>query len=223
MPILSSSNHTVVCRFLAATGNDLCCSFKLICGGTHRLLLISSLWCMISICDPTLQPAQDDSCPLEIAHFIIYCLRLCSISIPPTLSISCYLMNTLPPPTLWLAGQIQQNYPCELEFLQYSCQSVRSLSPQAGARSHRFYLPDPPAADSLFWTLLLAGLLFVAACLGALSDEDPSVVPGGAAGMSLHPWTQRLSGAMYDLWTAPAATAAGTNLQHHGEHMCVSL
>lgn len=82
MPILSSSNHCCV-RIPAASGNDLCCSFKLICGGTYGLLLISSLRCMISICDPTLQPAQNDSCPLEIAHFIIYCLRLCSLSLHP--------------------------------------------------------------------------------------------------------------------------------------------
>lgn len=74
---------------------------------------------------------------------------------------------------------------------------------------------------------LPAGPLFASlACVAVLSNEDPSVVPGGAAGMSIHPWTQRLPGGVFGLWSALATAAAATaNLQHYGEcspafHVC---
>lgn len=67
---------------------------------------------------------------------------------------------------------------------------------------------------------LPAGPLFAPpACLAVLSDEDPSVVLGGAAGVPIHPWTQRLPGGVCDLRSAPAAAAAAASLQHHGECM----
>lgn len=91
--------------------------------------------------------------------------------------------------------------------------------------------PDPigfishilPLVSTDCW-FLPAGLLCVAACLGVLSDEDPSVVPGGAAGVSLHPWTQWLPGGVRGLRPAHAAAAsAAASLQHHGEYMCVCV
>lgn len=159
---------------------------------------------------------------LEITHFIIYCLRLCSLSSPPTLSNSWCWLNTLPPPTLWLTAQNPANDPYKLELMQYSCHSVCFLP--LGWTHILGFIQILQLTLVLDSSLLPAGLLSVPACLGVLSDEDPSVVPGGAVGMSLYPWTQWLPGGMCGLRAAPAAAAAAaTSLQHHGEHMCVSL
>lgn len=114
------------------------------------------------------------------------------------------------------------NNPYKLKLMQYPCHSVCFLPVD--------WTQIPLALSPGFshcWTvdcpLLIVGLLFVPACLGVLSDEDPSVVPSGAAGMSLHPWASRLPGGMYDLWSAPTAAATAASLQHHGECVCVSL
>lgn len=59
--------------------------------------------------------------------------------------------------------------------------------------------------------------------LAVLSDEDLSVLLGGAAGVSLHPRTQWLPGGVCGLRSAcaAAAAAAATSIQHHGE--CLRL
>lgn len=51
------------------------------------------------------------------------------------------------------------------------------------------------------------------------------MVPGGAAGVSLHPWTQRLPGSVCGLRSAPATAAEATaaaSLQRHGECACAT-
>lgn len=65
---------------------------------------------------------------------------------PPTLSISCYLMNTLPPPTLRLAGQIHQIIPASWN----SCSIPVSLSALSPCRLD----PDPTAFTSQILQLL---------------------------------------------------------------------
>lgn len=96
---------------------------KLLRPNTDPLIQISNPCCTISISDPRLQPVAAASCPLENTHFLIYCLGLCSLSIPPTLSISWCWLDTLPPPTRWLTAQIQLNDPYKLDLMQCSCHS----------------------------------------------------------------------------------------------------
>ena len=79
--------------------------------------------------------------------------------------------------------------PYKLQLMQYSCHSVCFL-PLDWTHILGFIQILQLLTLVLDSSLLPAGLLSVPACLGVLSDEDPSVVPGGAAGMSLHPWTQ---------------------------------
>lgn len=114
-----------MCGFLAASGNDLCCSFKLICGGTYRLSLISSLRCVISIAiqPPSLHRMIPVHWKLPILSFIA---SGCALSLSAH-AVHFLLFDEHSPTTNALTGRPNPpNYPCELEFLQYSCLSALS-------------------------------------------------------------------------------------------------
>ena len=176
----------------------------------------------LACCD--FQPAVAASCSTGKYPFS-HLLPQVVLSLHPT-HISCCWLNTLPPLTLWPTAQIQLMIPGNWVWRNVHV-TLSALSLQAGPGFPKA-LPSPSFSSCwpLFQTplfYLLGSTLSLPACLAVLSDEDPCVVPGSAAGVSLHPWTQRLPGGVCGLRTAPAAAAAAASLQHHGECVCVCV
>lgn len=148
---------------------------------------------------------------IPMYFFIPRCLVLCSLTLRPTYFLHLLVLR-------WLNALVDTDTTPRIQLINrsnFATDAIFLSSPPC-----RLGTVHPPRFQTLLRSRLCPLPLFPQqficppACVTVLSHEDPSVVPAGAARVSLHPRTRRLPGRVRGLRSAPAAAA---NLQQHGE------